>query len=244
MPTPTIAGEDRGQTSAGKSSAAFPSPTGITTTGSSSRFRRRGEHGRGFGAGVGVDGGGGSQRQGPRTALLLLRGEGAEDPRRCHGFWTGAGWGGRGGSGTRSGGFIIGDGDGRSRTRNTQRRCGQRLRREHQRGTLCRPLYSSAPRGEGSDDGRANGDESEGLLFGDPSTEEDFGNGDDHMVVEVDEEDLMEEWEARGLNPEAFDPMVLLQMWEEEDAEVGARRLARACKCASLALWASAGPAS
>ncbi|CAN0072335.1 unnamed protein product, partial [Scytosiphon promiscuus] len=45
------------------------------------------------------------------------------------------------------------------------------------------------------------------------------GSGGEEMVVEVDEEELMEEWKARGLNPEAFDPMVLLQMWEEEDAE-------------------------
>ena len=43
---------------------------------------------------------------------------------------------------------------------------------------------------------------------------------DDEDVVEVDEEELREEWVARGLDPDAFDPFTLLQIWEKEDQEV------------------------
>ena len=52
---------------------------------------------------------------------------------------------------------------------------------------------------------------------------ESLGEGEEEEeveVVEVDEEELKEEWAARGLDPAAFDPLVLLEMWEAEDAEV------------------------
>lgn len=61
-----------------------------------------------------------------------------------------------------------------------------------------------------------------GLLFGDPEGEGALLDLDGEEVqgkttMEVDEEDLREEWIARGLDPEAFDPLSLLQMWEQED---------------------------
>lgn len=55
---------------------------------------------------------------------------------------------------------------------------------------------------------------------------ESFGEGQEEKeveAVEVDEEELKEEWAARGLDPAAFDPLVLLEMWEAEDAEVNKR---------------------
>lgn len=123
---------------------------------------------------------------------------------------------------------MTGDGDRINRIRDTRPRYQQRRRQQQRqrRSVVRQPLSLAATGtnvGDGDDDVTANGDDrGEGLLFGDPIAEEDSsGDGSEEMVMEVDEEELMEEWEARGLNPEAFDPMVLLQMWEEEDAEVG-----------------------
>lgn len=106
----------------------------------------------------------------------------------------------------------------------------RRLRKRHPQQTTARPLL--ATRGsagscdeeeqqQGGDDGEGEG---EGLLLfgGLDDYEEVHEDDEDEAVIEVDEEELKEEWIARGLNPEAFDPFVLLQMWEEEDEQVDA----------------------
>ena len=68
-----------------------------------------------------------------------------------------------------------------------------------------------------------NGDDELGLSAGDRlealGNEEEEGEGEEE-VVEVNEEDMKEEWATRGLDPTTFDPLVLLEMWEAEDAEV------------------------
>ena len=74
-------------------------------------------------------------------------------------------------------------------------------------------------RQDGDDD--VSGDENLGLSAGNGL--ETLGEGEEEEeldVVDVDEEELKEEWTARGLDPAAFDPLVLLEMWEVEDAEV------------------------
>lgn len=43
---------------------------------------------------------------------------------------------------------------------------------------------------------------------------------DGEEMMEVEEEVLKEEWIARGFDPEAFDSLVLLEMWASEEAEV------------------------
>eukprot|EP00904_Undaria_pinnatifida_P008545 jgi/Undpi1/4820/HiC_scaffold_19.g08173.m1 len=67
-----------------------------------------------------------------------------------------------------------------------------------------------------------NGDDELGLSAGDRlealGNEEEEGEGEEE-VVEVNEEDMKEEWATRGLDPTTFDPLVLLEMWEAEDAE-------------------------
>lgn len=50
--------------------------------------------------------------------------------------------------------------------------------------------------------------------------EDEEEEGDEEEIFEVDEEELLEDWLERGLDPAAFDPMVLLQMWEAEEPEV------------------------
>lgn len=113
----------------------------------------------------------------------------------------------------------------------------QRLRqrqRQRQQQTAAWPLLVSAgdagsdenvAGSDGEAEGEVDGDgDGEGLLlFGGLESDDGGDDGDDEErgeVVEVDEEDLREDWIARGLNPEAFDPFVLLQMWEEEDEQV------------------------
>lgn len=74
-------------------------------------------------------------------------------------------------------------------------------------------------------DADVSGDEEPALSTGEGL--EALGEGEEEEeveVVEVDEEELKEEWAARGLDPAAFDPLVLLEMWEAEDAEVNKPR--------------------
>lgn len=52
------------------------------------------------------------------------------------------------------------------------------------------------------------------------SEEREGQEDEDRDVVEISEEELMQEWADRGLDPAAFDPRVLLQLWESEDDEV------------------------
>lgn len=77
-------------------------------------------------------------------------------------------------------------------------------------------------RHDGDDD--VSGDEELGLSAGDGLEALGEGEEEEVEVVEVDEEELKEEWAARGLDPAAFDPLVLLEMWEAEDAEVNKQR--------------------
>lgn len=68
------------------------------------------------------------------------------------------------------------------------------------------------------------GDDGEGLSAGDDgkglSTEfqsDGMAAEEEENEIEVSEEDMMQEWVERGLDPEMFDPMVLIEMWEAED---------------------------
>lgn len=77
----------------------------------------------------------------------------------------------------------------------------------------------------GGDDGEglSDGDDDEGLraeVVSDGMVAEE----EEEVMVEIREEDMMQEWVERGLDPEMFDPMVLIEMWEAEDLndEVGA----------------------
>ena len=88
-------------------------------------------------------------------------------------------------------------------------------------------LAGALLRGTGDDesDGPSIGMGSEGLGFGvegdtsSSSTADSMEEGEEE-VMEVTEEDMMQEWIERGLDPETFDPLALLQMWESEDAKV------------------------
>ncbi|CAN0175318.1 unnamed protein product [Ascophyllum nodosum] len=87
-------------------------------------------------------------------------------------------------------------------------------------------LAGALLRGTGDDesDGPSIGMGSEGLGFGvegdtsNSSTVDSMEEGEEE-VMEVTEEDMMQEWIERGLDPETFDPLALLQMWESEDAK-------------------------
>ncbi|CAM9960422.1 unnamed protein product [Pylaiella littoralis] len=128
------------------------------------------------------------------------------------------------------------DAGGSSSSSSSDRRIepSQRLRqrqRQRQQQTAAWPLLVSAgdagsdenvAGSDGEGEGEVDGDgDGEGLLlFGGLDSGDGGDDGDDEErgeVVEVDEEDLREDWIARGLNPEAFDPFVLLQMWEEDE---------------------------
>lgn len=57
--------------------------------------------------------------------------------------------------------------------------------------------------------------EEDGVDVGD-----DLDYDDEEGMIEVHEDDMMEEWVERGLDPKEFEPRILLEMWEAEDAEV------------------------
>lgn len=160
--------------------------------------RRQLQH---HGGGVDVNGGGGcgshlagSRRSRWKACFSGQGGAGGEQRRHPQGSWRGGGGGG-----------IAAGWSTEAPTTNRQRRRRQKQRRIPRLA----PLFSAS----GADsDSTAVDDGTGGLLFGDPE-----GHDDDEMVVEVEEEELREEWAARGLNPEAFDPLLLLQMWEEEE---------------------------
>eukprot|EP00752_Nemacystus_decipiens_P005820 g5262.t1 len=118
---------------------------------------------------------------------------------------------------------AVGGGLGGREQQQRQRRRTRRPRQPQQRPPGWE-LFQAVGGGTGNDrDSRAGGDDEPGcLLFGDPEGELGGRGGDDfddEEVVEVDEEELREEWIARGLDPDAFDPLTLLRMWEEEDQE-------------------------
>lgn len=46
------------------------------------------------------------------------------------------------------------------------------------------------------------------------------GGEEGEDMMELNEDDMKEEWIGRGLNPASFDPMALIEIWETEDAGV------------------------
>lgn len=86
-------------------------------------------------------------------------------------------------------------------------------------------LFLAARDGDGGSlpGGNAQGPEGEDEDMDEDEDED--GDGDD-AVVEVTEEELMDDWIARGLDAAAFDPQRLLEMWTmEEDAEQASKFL-------------------
>lgn len=177
---------------------------------------RRWQHGGG--SDVGGGGGGGGRLS--RPSLLLGRGRSAGVRVAARAATvTGVGAGGPWGIGTAA---IGGSSSG---CRHPQQRRGRRIRRREQQPSGWALFQAGNDLGSGagsSADGEGSGGVdlgSGGLLFGAPEGAE-GDSPEDEEVTEVNEEDLREEWIARGLDPHAFDPFTLLQMWENEDQEV------------------------
>lgn len=66
----------------------------------------------------------------------------------------------------------------------------------------------------------ATGHDTAGVGDGGEGQEDDFYDSfeeDDENVVELNEDDMLEEWVQRGLDPASFDPQILMEIWEAEE---------------------------